>query len=157
MGKAKDPSNSTPARAPPSLKKQTSSVGSASNQRSIQSFFTKKAPSGTPGSSNGVSEASETSKSVNASTTSIPVVKKPAFRKSAVKNLTPVPSSDAVGPPSSQENENGGIPKEVEASDLPSPSTPAKGVLQVVNSSALVLGSSPSRKVPRLASTFLRF
>ena len=73
-------------------------------------------------------------------------VKKPAFKKTAVKNLTPVPSSDAMGPSSSQENENGGIPEEVEDTGLPSPSTPAKRVQQVVNST-LAFGSSPSRKV----------
>lgn len=143
MGKQKDTS-ATPARATPSLKKQASSAGSASGQRSIQSFFTKRAGSGTPGSTNGVSEASETSKSVNASNPSLPIMRKPAFKRSAVKNLTPVPSSDVAGPPSSQENENGGLPKEVDTTGFPSPTTPAKIVSQVVN------GSSPSRKVPLL-------
>lgn len=127
MGKPKD-SSATPARATPSLKKQASSAGSASGQRSIQSFFTKKAGSATPGSANGVSEASETSKSVNASNPSLPIMRKPAFKRSAVKNLTPVPSSDVVGPPSSQENENRGLPKEI------------------------VNGSSPSRKAKKVVS-----
>jgi hypothetical protein len=53
-----------------------------------------------------------------------------------------------MGPSSSQENENGGIPEEVEDIGLPSPSTPAKRVQQVVNGT-LAFGSSPSRKVCR--------
>ncbi len=73
-------------------------------------------------------------------------IRKPAFKKTAVKNVTPAPSSDAMGPSSSQENENGGIPEEVEDTGLPSPSTPAKKIQQIVNGS-MVFGSSPSRKV----------
>jgi len=146
MGKPKDSSTATPSRPPPSLKKQASSAGSQNGQRSIASFFTKRAGSGTPTSSNGVSEASETSKSVNASKPLVPIMTKPVFKKSTIRNLTPVPSSDAAGPPSSQENENGGIPREVEDSALLSPVTHAKRITQVINGSTLVLGSSPSRK-----------
>lgn len=105
----RESSSATPARAPPSLKKQASSTGS--QQRSIQSFFSKKPAGGTPGTSNGVTEASETSASVNGSTSSLP--KKPAFDKTAIKNMTPVPSSDVAGPPSSQANEYGEFPEEV--------------------------------------------
>lgn len=133
----------TPARAPPSLKKQDSSAGSA-NQRSIQSFFAKKPSNTTPTPANGVTEASDTSKSVNSSASALPP-KKPAFKKSAIKNLTPVPSSDAMGPPSSQENLNGGIPEEVSEADLPSSTTAQRP--QVTKTSAMILGSSPSRKV----------
>jgi DNA mismatch repair protein MSH6 len=74
--------------------------------------------------------------------------KKPAFKKTVSTSITPVPSSDAPGPDSSQENANGGIPEEVDDTGLPSPSTPAKkAVQQVVNGNAMALGSSPSRKV----------
>jgi DNA mismatch repair protein MSH6 len=51
-----------------------------------------------------------------------------------------------MGPSSSQENENGGIPEEVEDNGLPSPATPAKWV-QAVNGNGAAFGSSPSRKV----------
>jgi len=51
---------------------------------------------------------------------SIPL-KKPTFKKTAVKSMTPVPSSDAIGPSSSQENENNGVPEEVYDNGLPSP------------------------------------
>ncbi|KAK0113572.1 DNA mismatch repair protein msh6 [Cadophora gregata f. sp. sojae] len=136
MGKAKDGSE-TPARAPPSLKKQNSSAGPSSGQRTIQSFFGKKAASSTPTpiASNGVLKANDTSNAVNAMTKPTLPVKKPAFRKPVVKSMTPVPSSDAIGPSSSQENENGGIPEE-----------------QAVTGNGLVLGSSPSRKAKKVVS-----
>lgn len=146
MAKVKEESNATPAKPPPSLKKQGSSSGPQSGQRSIHSFFSKAPSNTTPSSTNGILKASDTSKAVNAMAKPAVPVKKPAFKKSAVKNMTPVPSSDAMGPSSSQENENGGIPEEVEDTGLPSPSTPAKNFQQVVNGS-LAFGSSPSRKV----------
>jgi DNA mismatch repair protein MSH6 len=146
MGKPKDAVNATPARPPP-LKKQTSSAGSQSGQRSIASFFSKAPAPGTPNSSNGILKANETSKAVNAMAKPNIPVKKPAFKKTAVKSMTPVASSDAMGPSSSQENENGGIPEEVEDTGLPSPSTPAKRIQQVVNGNGMIFGSSPSRKV----------
>jgi DNA mismatch repair protein MSH6 len=151
MAKVKEESNATPAKPPPSLKKQSSSSGPQSGQRSIHSFFSKAPANGTPNSSSGILKASDPSKAVNAMAKPTVPVKKPAFKKSAVKNLTPVPSSDAVGPSSSQENENGGIPEEVEDTGLPSPSTPAKIVQQVVNGT-MAFGSSPSRKVRKGAS-----
>jgi DNA mismatch repair protein MSH6 len=146
MAKVKEEASVTPAKPPPSLKKQNSSTGPQSGQRSIHSFFSKAPSNTTSSSSNGVLKASETSNAVNAMAKPAVPVKKPAFKKTAVKIVTPVPSSDAMGPSSSQENENGGIPEEVEDTGLPSPSTPAKRVQQVVNRS-MAFGSSPSRKV----------
>ncbi|KAL5327652.1 hypothetical protein ACEPPN_005353 [Leptodophora sp. 'Broadleaf-Isolate-01'] len=153
MGKVKDGS-ATPARAPTSSQKQNSSAGPPSGQRTIQSFFGKKAASSTPTPtpSNGVLKVNDTSNAVNAMAKPTLPVKKPAFRKPVVKSMTPVPSSDAMGPSSSQENENGGIPEEVEDIGLPSPTTPAKRVQQAVNGNALVLGSSPSRKAKKVVS-----
>ncbi len=148
MAKLKEEVNATPAKPPPSLKKQSSSSGTQPGQRSIHSFFSRVPSSDTPSSSNGVLKASDTSKALNAMAKPIVPIKKPAFKKVAVKNVTPAPSSDAIGPSSSQENENGGIPEEVEESGLPSPSTPAKKVQQVVNGT-MAFGSSPSRKVWR--------
>jgi DNA mismatch repair protein MSH6 len=146
MAKVKEEGNATPAKPPPSLKKQSSSSGPQSGQRTIQSFFSRAPANSTPSSSNGILKASDTSKAVNAMAKPAVPVKKPAFKKTSVKNITPVPSSDAMGPSSSQENENGGIPDEVEDTGLPSPSTPAKKVQQVVNGS-MAFGSSPSRRV----------
>jgi DNA mismatch repair protein MSH6 len=123
----------------------------SSQNGSILSFFSKKAASSTPtpsnGSSNGVLQANDTSKAVNAMPQ--PSVKKPAFRKNTVKTMTtPVPSSDAMGPSSSQEN---GLPDEVEDSGLLSPLTPAKIVQQKsVNDASF--GSSPSRKAKKVVS-----
>jgi DNA mismatch repair protein MSH6 len=154
MAKVKEEGNATPAKPTPSLKKQSSSSGPQSGQRSIHSFFSKAPASGTPSSVNGVLKASDTSKAVNAMAKATVPVKKPAFKKAAVKIITPVPSSDAIGPSSSQENENGGIPEEVEDTSLPSPSTPAKKVQQVVNGT-MAFGSSPSRKVCKEASISL--
>ena len=90
---------STPARPPP-LKKQASSEVSNKNQRSILGFFSKTSAAKTNGAvagngnvnMNGAKEKEE-----------LPV-KNPAFNKVAVNDVTPVPSSDAVGPASSQEN-----------------------------------------------------
>jgi DNA mismatch repair protein MSH6 len=152
MAKIKDESTATPAKPSPSLKKQSSSSGPQSGQRSILGFFSKAPSNTTPSSSNGVLKVSETSNAVNAMAKPVVPVKKPAFKKTVAKNLTPVPSSDAMGPSSSQENENGGIPEEVENTGLPSPSTSAKKVEQVVNGT-MAFGSSPSRKVCKGAPT----
>ena len=132
----------TPASS--SLKKQTSSAGSTKNG-SILSFFSR-APNGTPNSATGIWTASSEPKGVNSMAKPSVSVTKPAFKKATINNVTPVPSSDAVGPSSSQENENGGIPQQVEDTGLPSPTTAAKNVVaQVVNGKAPA--SSPSRKV----------
>jgi DNA mismatch repair protein MSH6 len=138
----KERSDDTPA--PSSTMKQTSSAGSTKNG-SILSFFSR-ASNGTPNSATGVRTASSEAKGVNSLAKQNVSVKKPAFKKTITNTVTPVPSSDAMGPSSSQENENGGIPEEIEETSLPSPMTPAKNVVaQVVNGKAL--DSSPSRKV----------
>ncbi|KAG9233635.1 muts domain V-domain-containing protein [Amylocarpus encephaloides] len=137
MVKKSDSTAATPAR-PTSLKKQNSSTGSATGQRSIHNFFSKSPAVGTPNprSSNGALKADETGSTANAMVKPKPSssIKKPAFRKSAVKNSTPVPSSDAVGPSSSQENENGRIPEELD------------------EKSAMAFGSSPARKAKEVVS-----
>lgn len=112
MVKQEPSGSATPARPPPSLKKQSSSTGSGppSGQRSIASFFSKAPSNGTPQSANKVLTANGASKAINAmAKPNVP--SKPAFKKSKVKDMTPVPSSDVAGPSSSQENENGGMPE----------------------------------------------
>jgi DNA mismatch repair protein MSH6 len=129
---------------PSSLKKQTSSTGSTKNG-SILSFFSR-APNGTPNSATGIWTASSEAKGVNSMAKPNISVEKPSFKKVTTNNVTPVPSSDAMGPSSSQENENGGVLQEVQDTGLPSPAISAKNVVaQVVNGEALE--SSPSRKV----------
>ncbi|RDL29783.1 DNA repair protein MutS, III [Venustampulla echinocandica] len=138
MAKSQDNSAATPARPPSTLKKQSSSSGPASGQRSIHSFFTKApaASTPTPNSTAGGLRPNGTGNTANAMAKhkSSASVKKPTFNKLSVKNATPVPSSDAMGPPSSQENENGGIPDEV------------------VGRNVMVMGSSPSRKAKKVVS-----
>jgi hypothetical protein len=148
MGKQTGNTDATPARPPPSLKKQTSS----STQRSIQSFFTKSSPangSSTTTPTNGALKVNGTGSAANAMAKpkSIASVKKPAFKKPAMRNATPVASSDAVGPSSSQENENGGIDDE----DMLTLLSPAKKIAkkEIDEKSMVMLGSSPSRKASR--------
>ncbi|RDW82600.1 hypothetical protein BP6252_03712 [Coleophoma cylindrospora] len=141
----KESGEATPARPPPSLKKQNSS---ATNQRSILGFFSKAPTNGTPSTTNSALKENSTA---NGATKTPITVKKPVFKKSTAKNITPVPSSDAIGPPSSQENENGGIPKEVGGFDVQSHSTPTKNVNQIV-SDAMDTFSSPSRKAKKVIS-----
>lgn len=131
--------------APSSAKRQASSTGSNKNG-SILSFFSK-ASNGTPASEARAWTASGEAKGVNSMAKPPVPVKKPAFKKTTAHNVTPVPSSDAVGPSSSQENENGGVPEEVGETDLPLHTTPAKRIaVQVIHGNAFE--SSPSRKVP---------
>ena len=152
MAKSKGP-EATPARPPPSLKKQSSSTSSTKNQTNLLGFFSKMPMNSKTDAGNNDTKVNGSAATVNGTAVSNGIAKKPAFRKSASKNMTPVPSSDAAGPSSSQENENGGIPKEVDATGLLSPSTPAKKLAQEsVHGNGLVIGSSPSRKVCNSAS-----
>ncbi|KAH8669713.1 muts domain V-domain-containing protein [Tricladium varicosporioides] len=153
MAPGKENIAATPAKPSPSLKKQNSSAGgSQSKQRSIASFFSKAPANSTPNSSSGGLKANGTSNAGNAMAKTNGSVKKPAFKKTAIKNPTPVPSSDAMGPSSSQENENGGIPAEVDYDLLLLRTRTKKAVGQVVNGDTLALGSSPSRKVKKVVS-----
>jgi DNA mismatch repair protein MSH6 len=148
MVKTEDGVETTPARPPPSLKKQSSSTGSAKNQRSILGFFSKTPSNGTqavPNGSqktNGLSAASNGNPKLPSSTS-----KKPTFSKVKSHNITPVPSSDPAGFPSSQENVANGAEDEVD-NGLLSPVTPAKlKIKQDVNDNNLAVFSSPSRRV----------
>ncbi|KAF7867339.1 hypothetical protein EAF04_005422 [Stromatinia cepivora] len=144
----------TPARPPPSLKKQNSSIGSSKNQASILGFFSKKpATTPTPKTSadapGGILQPNGSANSTKSTPKPSSTVKKPQFKKSVQKSVTPVPSSDNIEPASSQENENGGIPTEVEDCSS-SPPAPGKSVAeQLVDINGLVLASSPSRKAAK--------
>ena len=139
---AKKENSTTPAR-PASLQKQASS---SSKNGSILSFFSK-APNGTPNSATGVWKPDSAVKtSNNAEKPTVPV-NKPAFNKTLSKTSTPVPSSDVVGPPSSQENEDEETPREVQGLDMLKFLNIANLIVVQHNKSAIVMGSSPSRKV----------
>ncbi|TGO42607.1 hypothetical protein BHYA_0006g00070 [Botrytis hyacinthi] len=107
----------TPARPPPTLKKQNSSIGSNKSQASILGFFSKK-PATTPtpktstGSPSGILQPNGSANSAKSTPKPSSTVKRPQFKKPVQKSITPVPSSDNIEPDSSQENENGGIPTE---------------------------------------------
>ncbi|KAF7906164.1 hypothetical protein EAF00_000443 [Botryotinia globosa] len=144
----------TPARPPPTLKKQNSSIGSNKSQASILGFFSKK-PATTPtpktstGSPSGILQPNGSANSAKSTPKPSSTVKRPQFKKPVQKSLTPVPSSDNIEPDSSQENENGGIPTEVDGC-LSLPPAAAKSVAeQIVDINGLASTSSPSRKAAR--------
>lgn len=121
------------ARTPAKATKPAASTSSA-KQRSIVSFFSKAAPS-SPAAAASSPLSKVTPKAKEPSTlkettkaNSLPKAK-PTF-KPAVKLSTPVPSSDALEPPSSQENMDSHA------------ETPKNGVLP----------SSPTRKVKKVVS-----
>ncbi|KAK7986898.1 MSH6 protein [Apiospora saccharicola] len=107
----------------PSLSKKTSSMSSTGGkQKSILGFFSKPAQNGTKANSSpGLKESSTKSNSLRN--------KKPTAAK-----ITPVPSSDAIEPSSSQENHSEATPKVFQ--DL----------------SKMALASSPSRRAKKQVS-----
>jgi DNA mismatch repair protein MSH6 len=148
MAKTEEAIAETPARPPPSVKKQNSSAASNKNQRSILGFFSKAAPNASQAGSSVVQKANGLSATSNGNA-KLPSAssKKSTFSKAKGQNITPLPSSDAADIPSSQENVSNGVPDEVE-NGLPSPLTPAKSnIKQGVNGSHVVELSSPSRRV----------
>ena len=136
----------TPAsNAPPSLKKSTS--GSQSGQKSIASFFSKRALEGQQAKVPVPSILPAASQHVNG------VNKKALFTKpvrGSSQSLTPAPSSDAVEREDSEEPTLK-IEKDARGNGLPSPITPASGVASEQPSSKGIdlplMFDSPSRKV----------
>ena len=136
----------TPAsNAPPSLKKSTS--GSQSGQKSIASFFSKRAVEGQYAKVSVPSTLPAASQLVNG------VNKKALFAKPArgsSQSLTPAPSSDAVEREDSEEPTLK-TEKDPVGNGLPSPITPASGVASEQPSSKGIdlplMFDSPSRKV----------
>lgn len=114
----------------PSLTKKTSSMSSTGGkQKSILGFFSKPAQNGASGPA--VSTKSSPPKEANSS----PCLKESSTKSNSLRtkkpaaNITPVPSSDALEPSSSQENHSEATPKVFQ--DL----------------SKMALASSPSRRV----------
>lgn len=136
MAPKSSPATRTPAKTP-SLKRQPSS--SSGTQKTIVQFFSKSASKPTP---KPAAKGPDSSPCLRESTRTneLPKVKQPP-------SMTPVPSSDAMEPSSSQENMDGTGLK-VAQDSLPSPSTPAETVTPQVSRSRPVLpSSSPTRKV----------
>lgn len=98
---------SSPAAATPALKRSTSSTQNMKNQRSILGFFQKSSPATPSTATRNAEPASSPTQRVAAGKSS--TVKS----KSAVQNLTPVPSSDAIEP-----DEEDDVPQKVSSSQL---------------------------------------
>lgn len=133
----------TPTRT--SFQKQGSSAVQ-STQRSIHSFFSKSPAVGTPTRSNGSKVNQDLPSSINSRKALTTPLKKPAFRNPAVKNTTPICSSDAIEPPSSPGTHLGDISEEADEDDFGSTVSTAKAIKQ---SDCLVLPSSPTRKAKK--------
>ncbi|KAK7994628.1 DNA mismatch repair protein [Apiospora marii] len=120
----------------PSLSKKTSSMSSTGGkQKSILGFFSKPAQNATSGP--GPSTKSSPPKEANSS----PCLKESSTKSNSLRtkkkpaaNITPVPSSDALEPSSSQENHSEATPKVFQ--DL----------------SKMALASSPSRRAKKQVS-----
>lgn len=146
MAPAKVNPAATPSRPVPTLKKQASSSGSGKNQQSILGFFSKGPVKTTPKPNGTVATTP-----INGTPTSTTVPSKPAFKNTTAKQLTPVPSSDAAGP-SSSDDEMEDASNEVQ-NCLPSPLTPAEtNVVQADRGLAAIEQSSPTRRVSELST-----
>lgn len=151
MADKRSPPVRTPARTP---------GGGA--QRSIMSFFSKPASAAKAGApSSDSSRRPSASASAPASASESPCLKESTSKSNSLStkkrpsNVTPVPSSDALEPPSSQENQDAiGASLKVVAKHLPSPVTPAELVVKQAAAPASTLPSSPSRKVCSLPPPF---
>jgi hypothetical protein len=149
-----------PAPKTPSLtKRSSSSMSASSKQQSILGFFSKSSQSGTPNASS----KSSTKKPTTVTTTnSSPCLKENTnlnslqLNRKRSSNITPIPSSDAIEPSSSQENHSDATVKVFKAS-LPSPVTPAEVPTKQAVPLKMVIGSSPSRKVYAVYPIFLFF
>ena len=139
-------------KTPSLVKRSSSSMSASGKQQSILGFFSK-----TP-SQNGTASASAKSAANNSSTKSTTPNNSSAClkEKTNLNSLqlskkkpslsTPVPSSDAIEPSSSQENHSDTTVK-VFHDSLPSPTTPAELPSKQAALPKMTVGSSPSRKV----------
>ena len=133
MGETKAAAARTPAKTPSTAKKsgQAPSTGkqSTGKQQSILGFFTRTPAAGSasaPNSSPSVNPTTTLQESSKSKSNSMAPLNRRA------NNATPVPSSDAIEPTSSQENKD------------------ASTVKQKPKSKPAVLESSPTRKVRRV-------
>lgn len=149
MAKGKDVPSATPARTPATLKKQSSS---SKNQSSIMGFFSKT-PSGTQPARTASQTPSQSSTKSAPSTNNKLVPKPSIFKVSAAQSVTPIPSSDAIEGPSSDDEMVNSVSTKVDNTALPSPLSSAKSKIQQ-NANGMAY-SSPSRKVCHLLNSIL--
>lgn len=138
----------TPARPAP---KKAASVSSSTKQRSIVSFFQKSSPAtattSSPAAREKVSPDPQRSSCLQ-ETTKANSLPKPKLKPSA-KLSTPVPSSDALEPPSSPGNENASASK-----PATSPTTMTSELrASHLSTPKLADDKSPSRKVRSVTSS----
>jgi DNA mismatch repair protein MSH6 len=136
--------SSVPARTPsaktPSASQKVGSALSTGKQQSILGFFAKAASTPPTAAGTPKPKTSTCLKDLTNKSNSLANKRGP---------ITPVPSSDAIEPPSSQEN----LPISFKVVDqpLPSPVTPAERVVKQVSApnkrAPIVPSSSPTRKV----------
>ncbi|KAI1074827.1 DNA mismatch repair protein Msh6 [Whalleya microplaca] len=140
----------TPTAKTPSLSRKPSSASSTAKQQqqqqSILGFFSKTA-----------SQKSKTGNS-NSNSDSLPCLQESTKSNSLQllnkksSHITPVPSSDALEPSSSQENHDSTATVKVLNNSLPSPATPAEVQIKQAVPTKAVMDSSPSRKVKKTVS-----
>ncbi|KAI1174840.1 DNA mismatch repair protein msh6 [Nemania sp. FL0916] len=133
----------TPAKTPSTSRQLGSGASSTATrkQQSILGFFNKSSPAGPSKSSPAPSTAATTPTAASRASCLQETTKSNSLqlrKSSKPSNITPVPSSDAIEPSSSQENHN---------STTITPGTKKRAV-----SAKLVMGSSPSRKAKKTVS-----
>lgn len=131
----------TPAKTPSTTKKGNMQLSSG-KQRSILGFFSKATaqPNAKAASACSKEKTSSCLKETTKSN-SLSFAKRPS-------TLTPVPSSDAAEPLSSQENQEAmNIDQKVAIDSLPSPGSSSETFEQPAVRTTMPAGSSPSRKV----------
>jgi hypothetical protein len=144
MAKINSLPESTPARPSP-LNRKASSAASDKSQRSILGFFPKTALDDSEVVLKSGRKSNVLANRNSISNSSQPY-KKPEFSKARSQNITPVPSSDAAQPPSSQEGTDEGLYKVDIGLSLPL--TPAESNIKQRGKSRLAAEfSSPSLKV----------
>ncbi|GKT41379.1 DNA mismatch repair protein msh6 [Colletotrichum spaethianum] len=140
MGERSSSVARTPAKTPSTLKRQPSS--SAGTQKTIVQFFSKSANASSRSTPKPTASAPDSSPCLRESTRTNTLSRAPQ-----PSSMTPVPSSDAFEPASSQENMVTSAVKVAADDALPSPSTPAETVdLQVDTFRPPLPSSSPTRK-----------
>ena len=148
----------TPARGVGGARNSTAS--STGKQQSILGFFSKGSSAG---SNAAVSSSSPSVKlppagkenrpspnqNLRTKATSLPRINRQS------SSITPAPSSDPAGPPSSRDSTTDTAPGKVATQSLPSPMTPAEAVVKPRTAVPMLANSSPSRKVLRQPNHFL--
>src|SRR5690606_17796531 len=131
----------TPAKTPSSTKKM-GGTASGGKQQSILGFFGRSAS--TPTAAKPAPSQPDSSPCLRETT------KSNSLARPSRAHITPVPSSDAMEPPSSQENVVSTNAKvAASAPALPSPVTPAEFLVKQNSSALPLMSSSPIRKVYR--------